>query len=73
MYENLANLKGNRLFGTTVIETGAGSGKTGYGIGQSIAILFAGQGAKVLVVDVNKERGERTVNEILGQNGIASL
>ena len=69
----MENLKGNRLKGKSVIVTGAGSGETGYGIGQSIAILFAGQGAKVLVVDVNKERGERTVNEILGQNGIASL
>ena len=73
MYENLANLKGNRLIGKTVIVTGAGSGKTGYGIGQAIADLFARQGAKVLVVDVNKERGERTVDAILDNDGIASF
>ena len=73
MYDNLANLKGNRLIGKNVIVTGAGSGETGYGIGQAIAILFASQGAKVLVVDLDKHRGERTVNTILNIDGIASF
>ena len=69
----MEHLNGNRLIGKTVIVTGSGSGKTGYGIGQAIAVLFACQGAKVLVVDVNKERGERTVDAILDNDGIASL
>tara|TARA_A100001037_G_scaffold150900_3_gene136335 strand:- start:45207 stop:46025 length:819 start_codon:yes stop_codon:yes gene_type:complete len=69
----MENLKHNRLEGKSVIVTGAGSGKTGYGIGQAIAVLFARQGAKVLVVDVNKERGERTVDAILDNDGIASF
>ena len=67
------NLKGNRLTGKNVVVTGAGSRETGYGIGQAISILFASQGAKVLVVDSDKDRGDRTVSEILNNGDIASL
>jgi 3-oxoacyl-[acyl-carrier protein] reductase len=45
------------------IITGAGSG-----IGRGTAMLFAGEGAKVVVADVNSKGGEETVNEIR-QNG----
>ena len=38
----MEHLNGNRLIGKTVIVSGSGSGKTGYGIGQAIAVLFAG-------------------------------
>lgn len=67
----MKHLKGNRLSGKNVIVTGAGSGTTGYGLGQSIAILFANQGAKVLVVDIDSDRASRTVNTIV-ENGIAA-
>ena len=67
------NLKGNRLTGKNVVVTGAGSRKTGYGIGQAISILFASQGAKILVVDSDKDRGDRTVSKILNNGDIASL
>ena len=45
------------------IVTGAGSG-----IGRAIAILFANEGAKVIVSDINEEGGHKVVSEI-GQAG----
>ncbi len=52
-----------RLKDKVTIITGAGSG-----IGRGTALLFAGEGAKVVVADVNRKGGEDTVNEIR-QNG----
>jgi 3-oxoacyl-[acyl-carrier protein] reductase len=46
--------------------TGAGSG-----IGRAIAQAFAGQGAKVAVVDVNLEAARRVAGEISGAGGTA--
>jgi 3-oxoacyl-[acyl-carrier protein] reductase len=43
------------------------------GIGRSIASLFAAEGAKVLVVDVNSKGGEETVGLIRDQGGKASF
>ncbi len=48
-----------RLENKIVIITGAGSG-----IGKETAILFAKEGAKVVVADVNEKAGEETVGEI---------
>lgn len=48
------------------IVTGAGSG-----IGRSIALLYAAEGAKVVVSDVNEQGGNETVAQINNQQGEA--
>lgn len=55
-----------RLKGQTAIITGAGSG-----IGRASAIAFASEGAKVVVVDVDRTSAESTVNEIQRHSGQA--
>lgn len=50
----------------TAIITGAGSG-----MGKAMAILFAAEGAKVIVSDVKTERVEAVVKEITSKGGIA--
>jgi 2-keto-3-deoxy-L-fuconate dehydrogenase len=47
--------------------TGAGSG-----IGKSIALLFAKQGARVFVTDINEAQANSTVNEIIAGGGKAA-
>lgn len=49
----------NRLQDKVAITTGAG-----LGIGRAIALLFAKEGASVIVADVNHEAGQATVDEI---------
>jgi NAD(P)-dependent dehydrogenase (short-subunit alcohol dehydrogenase family) len=53
-----------RLSGKVALITGAGSG-----IGRETAILFASEGASVVVADLNAEAGERTAGEIRGAGG----
>lgn len=48
------------------IVTGAGSG-----IGRSIALLYAAEGAKIVVSDVNEQGGNETVAQIKNQQGEA--
>lgn len=48
------------------IVTGGGSG-----IGKSICILYAAEGAKVIVSDINEEGGNETVREIKDKGGEA--
>lgn len=52
-----------KLDGKVALVTGAGSG-----MGRAMAILFAGEGAKVSVVDVNATGGQETA-ELVKQNG----
>jgi NAD(P)-dependent dehydrogenase (short-subunit alcohol dehydrogenase family) len=47
--------------------TGAGSG-----IGREAALLFAGEGARVVVVDVNDPGGEETVKQVQARSGNAT-
>ena len=51
------------MINKAVVITGAGSG-----IGQATALLFAGKGAKVAVVDLNSAAGAKTV-DIIKDNG----
>jgi NAD(P)-dependent dehydrogenase (short-subunit alcohol dehydrogenase family) len=53
-----------RLDNCTAIVTGAGSG-----IGEATAIQFAQEGAKVVVVDIDRAAGEKTVSSIKKNGG----
>ncbi|NWF55735.1 MAG: glucose 1-dehydrogenase [Syntrophaceae bacterium] len=60
-----------RLEGKIAIVTGAGSRAPGIGNGRATAILFAREGAKVLVVDNNPAAAEETLEMIRKENGEA--
>ncbi|MFC5530715.1 SDR family NAD(P)-dependent oxidoreductase [Cohnella yongneupensis] len=55
-----------RLKGLTALITGAGSG-----IGRTSALLFAAEGAEVIVNDVNADNGEETAAQIRARGGSA--
>jgi NAD(P)-dependent dehydrogenase (short-subunit alcohol dehydrogenase family) len=57
-----------RLTDKVALITGAGSG-----IGRETALLFAGEGASIVVVDVNDAGGQETVRRVEGQGGQASF
>jgi len=56
-----------RLQGKVALITGAGSG-----IGRETSLLFASEGASVLVVDVNQDAAEETVEKVKGAHGEAT-
>lgn len=60
-----------RLAGKVAIVTGAGSRGPGLGNGKATATLFAREGARVLCVDLARERAEETVALIRGEAGTA--
>jgi NAD(P)-dependent dehydrogenase (short-subunit alcohol dehydrogenase family) len=62
-----------RLSGKTAIVTGAGSQGAGVGTGKAIAITFALEGAKVCLVDRERERVEETRREIEAGGGEAFI
>ncbi len=55
-----------RLDGKIALITGAGSG-----IGREIALLYARQGATVIIADIQQDAASRVVAEIKAQDGIA--
>jgi NAD(P)-dependent dehydrogenase (short-subunit alcohol dehydrogenase family) len=62
-----------RLEGKVAIITGAGSSGPGVGNGKAAAVLFAREGAKVLLVDAVRERAEDTLAIIKQEGGEASV
>jgi len=60
-----------RLAGKVAVVTGAGSRGPGLGNGKATAILFARAGARVLCVDLARERAEETVGLIRAEGGVA--
>ena len=67
--------QGNRLEGKVAIVTGAGATGSGefVGIGQAISLLFARQGAKVLLVDRDEKNAEVTLAQIKEEGGDATV
>ena len=57
-----------RLENKVALITGAGSG-----MGRASSLLFAGEGAKIAVVDINEENGKKTVEEVKAKGGEATF
>ncbi|MBN9494575.1 SDR family oxidoreductase [bacterium] len=62
-----------RLDGKVAIVTGAGSQNTGIGNGRAAAILFAREGARVLLADRRAEAAHETLETIRGEGGEAEV
>lgn len=60
---------GNRLEGKVAIVTGAGAAADGIGNGRAAAILFAREGARVLLVDRKRELADATQAMIAAEGG----
>jgi NAD(P)-dependent dehydrogenase (short-subunit alcohol dehydrogenase family) len=65
--------RGTRMAGKVAIVTGAGSRADGIGNGRAAAILFAREGAKVLLVDQSRELAEATLKMIEAEGGEAAV
>ena len=63
---------GDRLKGKIAIVTGGGSIGPGIGNGKAAAILYAKEGASVMVVDSNLQAAEETKNIIIEDNRICT-
>jgi len=61
-----------RLEGKVAIVSGAGTRGEGVGNGKATAILFAREGAKVVLADNEIDRAKETLKEIESEGGIAS-
>ena len=62
-----------RLEGKVAIVTGAGAIGPGFGTGKAGSILFAREGAKVLLVDQDADRAEETLSVIKKERGESSV
>ena len=62
-----------RLEGKVAIVTGAGASGEVMGNGKATAILFAREGAKVLLVDNQEDRAAQTLYTITSEGGEASV
>src|SRR5436309_633782 len=60
------------LAAKVAIVTGGGAADDGIGNGRAAAVLLARAGAKVLVVDLERQRAERTVAMIAEEGGTAA-
>ncbi len=62
-----------RLEGKVAIVTGAGSSGPGLGTGKAMAVLFAREGAKVVLVDMVEDRAKETLDMIEEEGGQATI
>ena len=62
-----------RLEGKVAIVTGAGSSGPGIGNGKAASVLFAREGAKVLLVDIDADHAQETLELITAEGGEASV
>jgi NAD(P)-dependent dehydrogenase (short-subunit alcohol dehydrogenase family) len=62
-----------KLEGKIAIVTGAGSRSAGIGTGKAISVLFAREGAQVVLVDVFEDRARETLRMIEDEGGKASI
>jgi NAD(P)-dependent dehydrogenase (short-subunit alcohol dehydrogenase family) len=61
-----------RLEGRTALVTGAGTIGGGWGIGKAAAVLFPREGARLCVVDINRQAAEETAT-IIADEGDAAI
>lgn len=73
MNELPKSLNGDRLQGKVAIVTGAGNRGGATGTGYATAFLYAAQGAKVLMVDLDEDRVGETLEVIQKEGGEASI
>lgn len=64
--------RAGRLEGKVAIVTGAGTRGEGVGNGKATAVLFAREGAKVVLADVELDRAQETLAYIEAEGGTAS-
>ena len=63
----------DRLNGKVALVTGAGSSGPGVGTGKAASVLFAREGARVLLVDRDRRQAEETLTTIRQEGGEASV
>src|ERR1700704_547753 len=63
----------DRLKGKVAVVTGAAPRGEGVGNGMATAILFAREGAKVVLVNRSAERAEKLAKQIRGEGGEAAV
>ncbi len=66
-------LEGHKLRGRVAIVTGAGSSGPGVGTGKATSVLFAREGARVVLVDKFRDRAEETLALIRDEGGDATI
>ena len=66
-------MAGTRLAGKVAIVTGAGSRGEGIGNGRAAAVLFARDGARVLLVDQDRAAADETLRMIRDEGGEAAV
>jgi NAD(P)-dependent dehydrogenase (short-subunit alcohol dehydrogenase family) len=71
--QKMAEQGRGRLAGKVAIVTGAGSSGPGTGTGKATSILFAREGANVVLVDRDRSRAEETLNAIQEEGGVATV
>ena len=71
--EVISMVEPRKLEGKVAIVTGAGSSGEGFGTGKAISVLFAHEGASVLLVDKEEDRAKETLRLIEEEGGEATV